>query len=184
MRITKEEIKKLEPCKDGYEWYLKNSEEDLLTLLLKLNEFKSAWASWLFLRRMSLNQRRAIAIFSAEQVIDIFELKYPTDKRPRLAIEAAKNVLVCDNYDNRRAAADASHAACAAAYDAYTDAAYDAAYDAACAAVYAAYTDGADAAYDAACAAAYAANAASGRKEMQVRIIKEAVRILEFGDPK
>jgi len=31
-----------------------------------------------------------LAIFAAEQVIEIYEKKYPNDKRPREAIEAAK----------------------------------------------------------------------------------------------
>lgn len=34
-----------------------------------------------------------LAIFTAEQVIDIFEGKYPEDDRPRKAIEAAKNFI-------------------------------------------------------------------------------------------
>lgn len=35
-----------------------------------------------------------LAIYSAELVIDIFEKQYPDDKRPRLAIEAAKAYLL------------------------------------------------------------------------------------------
>lgn len=43
-----------------------------------------------------------LAIFSAEQVIDIYEKEYPEDRRPRKAIEAAKKWL--KNPTDRNAA--------------------------------------------------------------------------------
>ena len=64
-----------------------------------------------------------LAIFAAELVIDIFEKQYPDDKRPRMAIEAAKKWLDNPTADTARAAADAA----AAAYAAYAAAAYAAA---------------------------------------------------------
>jgi len=164
VRITEEEIKALNPCKNGYEWYLKNQSDDLLTLLLRLNDHRPEWARWLFSRKMNTKQKRLISIFAAEQVLHLFEKKYPCDDRPRKAIEAAKVVLISDSVDNRDAAAYAAYAAYAAA-----DAAANAAYAAADAAANAAYA---------------AADAVAGRKEMQVRIIKEAVRILESGEHK
>jgi hypothetical protein len=98
-----------------------------------------------------------LAIFSAKQVIDIFEEKYPDDARPRKAIEAAEEWL--KNPDTGAAA----HAASAAAYTAYT-AAYTAAHaaaHAASAADSAAADAAAHAAYTAADAAAHAASAAA-----------------------
>ena len=97
----------------------------------------------------------ALAIFAAELVIGIFEKKYPEDKRPRKAIEAAKKYLENPTQVN----AAAAHAAAYAAYDA-TYAAYDA-YDATYAAYAAAHA--AHAAYDAA-HAAHAAHAALTKK--------------------
>ena len=181
MNITKVQIKALDPCTDAWKWYLKEKHDkktpDLLALLLVTNERKPDWARWLFTRLMTVNQRREIAIFAAEQVLPIFEKKYPDDARPRKAIEAAKAVLASDTPENRKAAVNAAYAAYAAYAAAHAADAAAAAYAAANAAADAAYAffAAADAAADA------AANAASAdaRKKMQERIIKEAVRILE-----
>ncbi len=56
----------------------------------------------------------ALAIYAAELVIDIFEKVYPDDKRPRNAIEAAKNYLK-NPTPAARAAAGAAWAAWAVA---------------------------------------------------------------------
>jgi hypothetical protein len=101
----------------------------------------------------------AFAIYAAELVIDIYEKKYPGDKRPRQAIEAAKKVLKSDTKKNRNAAYAAAYAAYAA--DAAADAAAYAAAYAANAAAYAADA-AANAAADAAADAA--ANAALYKK--------------------
>ena len=53
----------------------------------------------------------ALAIFSAELVLDSFEKQYPGDLRPRNAIKAAKKVLKNDNEKNRSAARSAALAA-------------------------------------------------------------------------
>jgi hypothetical protein len=126
---------------------------------------KLDWANWLIVRVMTKKQYVAYAIFAAEQVIEIYEKKYPDDKRPRLAIEAAKNYLNNPSAKNKKAVADAAAAAYAAA---------DAAY-AAYAAAYAAY---ADAAAYTAYAAAYAAYAAA-KKEMKLRILKYGLGLLK-----
>ena len=55
-----------------------------------------------------------LAIFAAEQVIDIFEKYDKKDKRPREAIEAAKKWLKNPTEKNRNAAAYAAYAANAA----------------------------------------------------------------------
>jgi hypothetical protein len=110
---------------------------------------------------MTREQQIRYAIFVAESVLRIYEEKYPDDKRPRKAIEAAKAYLADQTEENRAAA----YAAARAAYSA-NDAAYTA-HDADDVA-YAAYAAGAAAytAYDARAAAhdaddvAYAAYAA------------------------
>ena len=125
-------------CDEGYKWWLYNEKPtDVIATAKKLNsEDHNDWASWLIVRFMSNEQKVQYAIFSAEQVIDIFEKKYPNDDRPRKAIEAAKNYLK-DKSKKKAYAADAADAAAYAAYAAdaaYAAAAADAAYAAAAAA--------------------------------------------------
>jgi len=112
---------------------------------------------------MTKDQCVEIAIYSAELVLHIFEKEYPNDDRPRKAIEAAREYL--------KLKTSAAAYAADAAYAAYAAYAADSAYAASAAARVA------DAAARAASyAASYAARAA---KEIQIKIIKEAVRILE-----
>jgi hypothetical protein len=84
----------------------------------------------------------AMAIYAAELVIGNYEKKYPDDKRPRKAIEAARAWLENPTEENRDAAYAAAAAVSPAAY--------------AAAAAYAA-----SAAYASSAASAYAASAAS-----------------------
>ena len=83
----------------------------------------------------------AMAIYSAELVIGEYEKRYPDDKRPRRAIEAAKAWLENPTEENR-AAANAAYAAASAASAANAAyAAANAAYTAASAAASAAVLD-------------------------------------------
>ena len=100
---------------------------------------------------MKRQQSLRYAIYTARQVLDIFEKIYPDDKRPREAINAAFKCLESDTKKNRQLAA--AYAASAAA-------------DAA---------DAADAAY------AYAAYAASERKKIQLKILRYGLEILKKG---
>ena len=124
-----------------------------------------------------------LAIYSAEQVLHIFEKEYPNDNRPRKAIVSAKKWLKNPTEKNRvaavayayaaaRAVAYAYAAARAVAYAAY--AAYAAAYAAAVA--YAA-ADAAAVAY------AYAADAADAavdaRKLLILKIQKYFMKIVK-----
>ncbi len=96
-----------------------------------------------------------LAIYAAELVIDIYEKKYPNDKRPREAIEAAKEWL----KNPSAAAAAAAEAARAAAAAAEAAAAADAAW-AAAGAVWAAGAAAGAAVWAAGAAAGAAADAA------------------------
>ena len=123
-KVTKEFLKEKSACRDGYEWWLKNCDGlDNVAQIKKLAEHRFDWANWLIVRMMEYKEYVSYAVFAAEQVIDIYEKKYPDDKRPRNAIEAAKKCIK-----------DPSKANKAAAYAAAADAAYAAAYDAAAAA--------------------------------------------------
>ena len=118
MKITLEWLKEKRACGSGVDWCVENKLIDLdvsdfLRGLANGNQYQ--WANWLIVRVMTRPQYLAYAIFAAEQVIDIYEKKYPDNKKPREAIEAAKKVLENDTKENR----DAAAAAYADAADAY-----------------------------------------------------------------
>jgi len=172
MKITKEEIKKLKPCSDGYKWFIEHGSSDLTKTLLAVNKVKPDWASWLYTRLMTPKQQKQFAIYAAEQVLHIFEEKYPDDDRPRLAIVAAKIALESNTQANREAARRAG----AAARDAGAATAYASASAYAAGAAVTAATS--DAAFTAANAAG--AHAAVGaRVAMQEKLIRKAVKILQ-----
>ena len=168
MNISKEWLKSKHACTDGYEWSLKvlNNKPMPASKFIQhlIDDKKYQWASWVLVRVFDKTNNVRYAIFAAEQVIDIYEKKYPGKDKPRKAIEAAKKWLNEPTEENRAdAAADAAAAAAAAAYAAY-----------AAAAAYAAYAAAADAAADA--AAAYAAYAA--RTKMRIKILEYGISLL------
>ena len=124
---------------------------------------------WFVIRKSELTdrQKQELAIGVAEIVLEIYEKKYPNNKAPREAIQAAKdylnNVIGIEELRIKRYAAYAAYAAADAAYAAYAAAdAADAAY-----AAYAAY-----AAADAAADAAYAAADANPKKLFSVILLQ------------
>ncbi len=168
-KITLKYLKEVDACESGVKWWIRKGRPacpiKTITLLIQDNELNDA--NWITSRLLSRKNRIRYAVFAAEQVLHIFEKKYPSDKRPREAIEAAKVVIKEDNAKNKAAAAYA------AAYDAhaaaYAHAAYAAAY--------------AYAAYDAAHAAAYAyaahAAAYAARKDLKLKILEYGIKLLE-----
>jgi hypothetical protein len=72
----------------------------------EIQEDKQCWSEMKILEWQKWNKKDSVslAVFSAELVLDNFEKKYPNDKRPRQAIEAAKKVLKNDTEENRSAA--------------------------------------------------------------------------------
>ena len=116
--ITKEWLREKRACTEGYDWFIRQRARDEVKVLEHLiAEEKFDWANWLIVRRMTRKQYLQYAVFAAEQVLDIFEKKYPNDKRPREAIAAARKCIEDDTQENRAYAADAAaYAADAAAY--------------------------------------------------------------------
>ena len=177
--LTLEQLKALKPCAEGFTWYAKNIKTtDLNTILPQLANQNWGWCRWLFVRLLNDRQNRELAIYCAELVLSIFEAKYPDDKRPREAIEAAKaysrGEISREGLRVKRidaAYAAYADAAAAAAATAAADAAYaaDAAADAA---VYAA-----DAAYYAAYAADFSAIATKA-EEIKTQIINKVLDLL------
>ncbi len=185
--ITEKWLKGNNACDSGVQQWLDNgkirSTKEALVKLVKPGHYSNA--SWLL--RYSIQSKKEavkIAIYAAGLSLKHFEDKYPEDKRPREAINAAKKWLKNPTKENRDAAAYVAYAAAYAAYAAAYVAAYAAAYaayaaDAAYAAAYAAYAAAyvaADAAAYAADAAAYAADAAAEKKKAWIKIINYAFK--------
>jgi hypothetical protein len=169
-KVTNELIKSLNPCKARHDNYLKfyTNKEYSKAQFLGLKNISHSDKLWVAFRLMPKDNIRLACADIAESVLHIFEAKYPDDKRPRLAIEAARRGNAVAAYAANTAAAAANAAAAYAANaNAYAAAyaAYAAAYAANAAAANAAYAYAADAAYayaaDAAANAAYAAAAAA-----------------------
>ena len=119
MNLTKEWLVERNACSDGVVWFESCGETDGVMVLEKLiakdEEEKNEWANWLIIRIMSHKQALSYAIFAAEQVIALFEKRYPGDSRPRKAIEAAERALKNDTPGNRLKALAAYAAGDAAA---------------------------------------------------------------------
>jgi K+-transporting ATPase c subunit len=177
MKITTRFLNDRNACQEGMQWVSDNKligMEALPFIDSLMCGDKLDWASWLIVRVMSYKQYVSYAVFSAEQVIDIYEKQYPDDKCPRNAIEAAKKCIDNPNAKNKKAAYADAAAYAASTADSADAAAYAAAYAAGSAADAAASI--AAAAY-AADAAAYAA-AYAVKKEMKIKILKYGIKLL------
>ena len=126
MKINESWLRNKSACSDGIEWFLEQKEIDGsgLEIVRKLmKENRLTWANWAMARIMTYKQYVSYAVYAAKQVINLFEKKYPNDKRPRQAIEAAKKCITEPTKKNRDADAayaayDAAHAAVHVAADA------------------------------------------------------------------
>ena len=171
MEITKKWLDEQGACGEGVKWFVESKLEGIegIALVKKTMKKKMDWANWLVVRLMTHDQQIKYAVFAAEQVINIYEEKYPDDKRPREAIEAAKKYLADKTEENRQAAY--------AAADAAADAAAHAAAHAAHAAAHAAHAaNAANAAY-----AAYAAAYAAAKSDTLKTIINYGIEIIQEG---
>jgi hypothetical protein len=165
MKLTLKKLIELDACEEGLDWYTEQNTTDVFKILDELIKQKHLdWANWLLPSMMTYKQYVSYAVYAAEQVIDIYEAKYPDDKRPRLAIEAAKKCIKNPTEENKIAVDDAADFAAAA--DASLAAAYaaDAAADAS--ASYASYA--ADAAFD-----------ATDAEKVQFKIINYGIKLLK-----
>ena len=73
------------------------------------NSPRADWMMWLYSKRKPVKKKAVmVAIYSARLSLKDFENKYPDDKRPRQAIEAAETVLKKDNKETRSAALSAA----------------------------------------------------------------------------
>ena len=152
MKLTIEWLNEVGACKAAIDWFKTQPKTDLMELIADSirDQERLDWANWALTRCLTKKNKIRYAVYAAEQVLDIFEKRYDSDK-PRKAILAAKEVLKNPSKENRDAAA--------AAYAAY----------------YAAYY-AADAAAAAYAADAYAA--ARARTEMQCKILEYGIGLL------
>jgi hypothetical protein len=166
MKINKNLIKKLKPCQDRYENYLKYYKDKEFTpaQFMRLKNITHDDKCWVAVRLITKEKIRFAAADIAESVLHIYEKAYPGDNRPRLAIEAARR-------GSKGAVASAAFDAAYAAFNAAAFSAYDAANAAASA------FSAADAAADAAANAA--ANAGEERKMQEKLIRKILLRYLK-----
>ena len=139
-----------------------------------IQEDKECWSEMRIVewKKWTKEDSVSLSIFAAELVLDNFEKKYPNDKRPREAIEAAKAVLKNDNEKTRSAAELAESAAGSAAWSSAKSEAWSAAKSAGSAAWSAAWSSSAAAelaelAESAAKSAAWSAKSAAGSAEYQ-----------------
>lgn len=120
MLITIDKLKELNACAEVLiffnDRYCEIKAFDLIFDLIKLDEIeKYKWANWLMSKSLTKENKIKYIIFSAELVLHIFENKYYNDKRPRNAIDAAKEYLNKKNA-TITASADAAAAACKETY--------------------------------------------------------------------
>ena len=78
----------------------------IINILKEKNRLRDV--HWLLTNYFNKRQRIKYAIFASEQFIDNFENRYPEDKRPRSAIEAAKAYLKNPCKETENAAASAA----------------------------------------------------------------------------
>ena len=202
MRLTTtlNRIRACGPCTSGWRTLLKHVGEDfdpeaeinLLTILASNGVPDMLWAlratvqdSKRTAAQLAIEFAEQLAIEFAEQALPLFDKRWPNNRRPRLAIKAARDYLEwLISLEELRAAgraADAAYAAYAYAAYAYAYAAYaDADAADADAYAYAAYADAAYAyayadaayAYADAYAYAYAYVAREKARETQAQIIR------------
>ena len=103
--ITKKFLLKICACREAIEYFdekkLSLSASDWIRHLIKKDKLE--WANWFIVRCMKYKQYVSYAVYAAEQVIHIYEKKYPDDKRPREAIEAAKRCIKNPSRKNKAA---------------------------------------------------------------------------------
>ena len=139
--INAKELKELNACASGYGTFITVHSAKTVKLSEALESNGIGDLFWLLdkipLSKEQEKDLRLLACDYAEDVLYIFEEKYPDDERPRLAIEAARKYTKGEiDKEELYAAADAVDAV---ARDAVARAAYYAARAAAYAYAYAAY---------------------------------------------
>ena len=198
MKINKEIIEKLNPCKDRFDNFVKEYPDFNSDLrdFLSLDNISYSDKIWVVTRLFTKEQNVKFAVQCGLSVLDIFESKHPNDNRPRKALEAVEKWLLEPTEKNRKTAYAVAYAASysaaySAAYSAVAHSAVDTASYAAYSAAYAAYSavaysdsasySTADATASAAASAAstaayaYVANTREFQEELNLIFLMEAL---------
>ena len=178
MQINTSYLTTLNPCEDRLNNWINHYDNfnGSLSEFLDLTEITHQDKLWVYLRSIDSKLIPLVAADFAESVLHVFEEAYPEDKRPRLAIEAARG----NDVDAAINAANAAWSAAYAAADAAARAAVDVAVEAAArSAEYAAYA----AAHATEYATEYAtyagrsvARAADNQEIKQIEIMKKWIK--------
>lgn len=153
-KITTEFLQSINACQSGIDQVAKYENKEPVAVIRQLvADDHWDWANWLLPRLMDYKGYVSYAVFAALQVIDIYEKKYPNDKRPRLAIEAAQRCIDDPSKKNK----------------------LEAEAEAAARAAWAAWPPAARAAAEAAVRAAWAAEA--GGAEIKTKIIEYGISL-------
>ena len=111
MKITIKQLKELGACEESIRALRKEKNRDVKHILRKLVKAKRHdWANWYVSRIFTKPQAVLYTIKCAEACLPRFEEQFPHDKRPRQAIEAAKNWLENPTKENISAALSAESA--------------------------------------------------------------------------
>jgi hypothetical protein len=181
MEVTLGLLKRLKACGDGIEFYKKVGQpdniQDCVKLAIENNNYR--YANWFITRILKKLELVKYAVFAAEQVLYLYENKYPDDDRPRKAIEAAKKYINDPSSENASSAASTSASAAASSASASSAAA---AYASAVYASASAAASSASAAAEASSAAASSASAAAeaaSNAELKTKIINYGLSLIE-----
>lgn len=104
-QITTEFLKSLNACQSGINLVATYPDKDHEAVIRRLvADDHWDYANWLLPRLMDYRGYVSYAVYAAELVLPIWEKKYPDDKRPRKAIEAAKRCIDDPSDENKEAA--------------------------------------------------------------------------------
>jgi hypothetical protein len=98
MILTIDKLIETGAYREGKKWFLdffKDRVEIDVGIVVKelLDQNKQDWANRIIAHLLSNDDKVRYAVFAAREVLHLYEEKYPTDLRPRKAIEAAENYL-------------------------------------------------------------------------------------------
>ena len=93
-KITKKWLEDVNACEKAKEWVFSLKDKSIIGIYKQgLKEKKYYWLNWGICRLFKRKQRMQYTVYTAEQVIDIFQKSYLGDDRHRKAIEVQKKIL-------------------------------------------------------------------------------------------
>ena len=99
MKLTLKKLKSLNPCEGSIKKYIDAGRPDTVENAIKYciasnNRELLNDANWLIVRMVRTKTDRVkYKIYAASQILHLFECRFPEDKRPRNAINTAKNYI-------------------------------------------------------------------------------------------